>query len=128
MSDEPLWAFELRPEYNLEDLNGATVAFGPAAVTYDIKAALEESGGTIVTNDSLLAGTLRGHHILQEVSPEAGSEPVETPVSEITTSEEPHPSAFADDVPAEHADEPDDEDAAVSQGEEVAGEDTPARW
>jgi hypothetical protein len=78
MSTE-LRAFELRPEYNLEELNGATVAYGASAQMLDVKSALVDGSGRIVSGDPSVISVLAGFPILQPASLEADDEP--TPVS-----------------------------------------------
>jgi len=74
-----LLAFELTPDIALEELQGATMSFGPRAETFDVKAALETGNGVIVTDNALLASTLRGNPILQPCDVPAGAEPVVAP-------------------------------------------------
>lgn len=74
-----LTAFELGPDYSLDELQGATMSYGPHAYLFDIKAALTEGNGVIVTDDSLLASTLRGNPILQTCDVPSGAVPVEPP-------------------------------------------------
>jgi len=62
---DSLQAFKLRSDLSLDELQGATVAFGPDALTFDVKAALVAGGGYVVTDDPLLAGVLRGTHVLE---------------------------------------------------------------
>jgi hypothetical protein len=140
MSNDNLRAFELRPEYKMEDLNGATVAFGPMAAMFDIKAALEDGSGKIVTDDSLMADTLAGHHILVEcdVPSKASQFKLATvPDTGITVQAGggggwvsqggQHEGIRADaipgmDLPAEHQDEQlDTPDDVIQQGEAVSG-------
>jgi hypothetical protein len=58
-------AFALRPEF--EDLSGASIAYGPHALTFDVHAALEAGDGTIVVDDAQLADRLVEHAALSEV-------------------------------------------------------------
>lgn len=52
----------------VKDFAGASLAFGPDGETVDIKARLDNGGGTITTDDPDLADALAGHDALKEVS------------------------------------------------------------
>lgn len=122
-----LVAFELEPSLAADDLNGATVAYGPSTLTFDVKAALLEGEGTIVTDDPQLAATLRGFPVLVPGDVPDGATPVVVPGAEEGASEQPTiyvpqeplnlgpqapadvpaaPVVSTDEVPAVHADEP----------------------
>lgn len=130
MSD--LHAFELLPEYPLEDLNGATTVFGADCQTLDIKKALESGDGTIVTGSPLVINSLRSSEILKEVTAADNAQPTELDVElpqeagAVPAQYTPQvsPSALeAADTPAVHAPEPETvEQAAAQPDSQVVGQ------
>lgn len=67
-SDEK--AFALKAEYE-SDFAGASLALGPEGKTVDLKARLDNGGGTIRTSDPVEIAAYRQHEALKEVSAES---------------------------------------------------------
>lgn len=64
MSSE-LRAFELRPEYELSAIQGATVSYGSTLQMLDLKAALVDGDGRIVTGDPSVIQVLAQSELVQ---------------------------------------------------------------
>jgi hypothetical protein len=75
-------AYALREAYR-ENFSGGTSAYGPSALTIDLKAALEANEGVIVTDDPHLAHLLETHDAF-----EACQLPDEPTLAEIPTADQ----------------------------------------
>src|SRR5882724_9979158 len=113
-------AFELRSDYSLDELQGASVSYGPLHQLFDIKAALVAGNGVIATNDLMLISTLSGSDLLQACSAPEGATATAVPdTGEVGITAQPvlyQPQGGLEDIQAVHEPEPETVEQAQDQG------------
>lgn len=80
-----LRAFQLKPQY--AGIGAATISYGALGLTVDLEAGLALNGGTLVTDDSLLASSIFSHGAFQEVAVPASPVLVDIPAEYVTRAE-----------------------------------------